>query len=68
MAGFENGLYAGEHLATECAEFRATVINRGQAHRAKDPIRDRAGPWDLQEVPPAGMKIELDHDGYRKLL
>ena len=57
--GLEDLLQARQYLQTQRAEFRAAMIDGGQAHGPQDAVGHRAGARDLQEMLTHGVRIEF---------
>ncbi len=57
----EDLLDAAQHLQSERAEFRAAVVDGREAHRAQDPVGNRARARNLEEMPAGGMEVESEH-------
>src|SRR6201996_3618463 len=65
VPGLEYLLDTTEDFEAERREFRTAMIDGRQTHRAQNAVGDRTRTWNLQEMPPARMKIKLDHGSPR---
>ena len=61
MDGLEDALDARRQLQAQGAEFRPAMVDGGQAQRAQNAVRHRAGAGNLQEMMTRGMEIERQH-------